>query len=295
MGFIGIGAALALLLALLTLRAKAQHDRVVRLIHQTPVTPIADLVQSFTARTDPASPTHAAVQGRVVPRETTRLTAPITGSSCVAYKVRVYEPGDDENPDQNYFEDSKWVPWAVDDGTGLALAPFNPFEPPKGYRHPYYWPGRVSTGDTFKDNTPHHTPPNSLFGRSLVEERLQALSILPGQEREEPSPSSSPLDSFISHYGREHVPSLIWDRSDQDLSWQVSILKEFGNEVFLLGPCTVQEGCAHFQLGSDSLLWFGRRADALSHEQLSARRSARWAKIWFIVFVILSVAYLHFA
>ncbi len=61
MGFVVLGAAVALLLALLTLRAKARHDRAVRLIHQTPVTTVADLVQSFTARTDPASPTHAAV------------------------------------------------------------------------------------------------------------------------------------------------------------------------------------------------------------------------------------------
>ena len=151
MGFIGIGAVLALLLAFIMLLAKARHDRGVRLIHQTPVTTIADLVQSFTAHADPASPTRAAVQGCVVARDTTRLTAPITGSSCVAYKVRVYKASDDDEfPDTNYIEDSKWVPWAVDDGTGLALAPFNPFEPPKGYRYPYYWPGRESTGDTFK-------------------------------------------------------------------------------------------------------------------------------------------------
>ena len=168
-----------------------------------------------------------------------------------------------------------------------------------------------ATGDTFKDNTPHHASKETVWGRSLVEERLQALSILPGQEREEPSPSSSPLDRFISHYGREHVPSRIWGRSHQDLSWEVSILKEFGNEVFLLGPCTVQEGRAHFQLGSDaariwnlshkflaaatdSLLWFGSRADALSHEQQSAKRSAHWVKIWFTVSVILAATYLYF-
>jgi len=80
-----------------------------------------------------------------------------------------------------------------------------------------------------------------------------------------------------------------WGRSHQDLSWEVSILKEFGNEVFLLGPYTVQEGCAHFQLDSDSVLCFGSRADVLSHEQLAARSSARWAKIWFTAFVILGV------
>ncbi len=132
MVLIGIGAALALLLAILTLRAKARHNRAVRLIHQTPVTTIADLVQTFTAHPDPSTRTHAAVEGCIVARETTRLTAPITGSSCVAYEVRVfYDPGDDETPDKNYIEDSEWVPWAVDDGTGLALAPFNPFEPPK--------------------------------------------------------------------------------------------------------------------------------------------------------------------
>ena len=66
MGFIGIGAVLALLLAFIMLLAKARHDRGVRLIHQTPVTTIADLVQSFTAHADPASPTRAAVQGCVV-------------------------------------------------------------------------------------------------------------------------------------------------------------------------------------------------------------------------------------
>ena len=278
MGFIGIGAVLALLFTLITFRARIRHARAVRLIHQTPVTPIASLVRSCTGQSDPFGATYAAVQGCVVAREATRLTAPITGSSCVAYKVRVYKASDDdETPDENYIEDSKWVPWAVEDGTGLALAPFNPFEPPKALnRDRYcYWPGTESTGDTFKD-TPQQ------------------------------------LDRVISHYGRGWLPSrdlpyyiekrpvrLDIQRSppdtyDEDLSWEVSILKEFGNEVFLLGPCTVQEAFAHFQLGSDSLLWFGSRADALSHEQLAARSSARWAKIWFTVSVILAAAYLHF-
>ena len=202
------------------LLARIRHARAVRLIHQTPVTPIGDLVQSFTAHPDPSTRTHAAVQGCVVARDTTRLTAPITGSSCVAYEVRVfYDPGDDETPDKNYIEDSEWVPWAVDDGTGLALAPFNPFEPPKEFNrdHYCYWPGRESTGDTFKNNTPHHP---------------LSISILPGQEREEAS--SSPLDRVISHYGRERLPSPEgWgSHSYEDLSWEVSILKEFGNEVF---------------------------------------------------------------
>ena len=130
MGLVGIGAVLALLFALITFRARIRHARAVRLIHQTPVTPIGDLVQSFTAHPDPSTRTHAAVQGRVVPRETTRLTTPITGSSCVAYNVCVFHDwSEDEAP--NYIEDSKWVPWAVDDCTGLALAPFSPFEPPK--------------------------------------------------------------------------------------------------------------------------------------------------------------------
>ena len=267
MGLVGIGAVLALLLAFLMLLAKARHDRVVRLIHQTPVTPIADLVRSFIAHADSASPTHAAVQGRVVARETTRLTAPITGSSCVAYKVSVLYPGDgDEICDENYIEDSKWVPWAVDDGTGLALAPFNPLEPPQEWwdRYLLSWPGIESSRDTFK-NTPRQ------------------------------------LERVISHYGRWRLPSpegLIpasYRRDDyKDLSWKASILKEFGNEVFLLGPCTVQEGRAHFQLGSDSILWFGSRADALSHVQLSAKRSARWAKISFTVFVTLALVYLQF-
>jgi hypothetical protein len=163
MGFIGIGAGLALLLALLTFRAMVRHNRVVRLIHQTPVTTVADLVQSLTARADLAAPTHAAVQGCVVARETTRLTAPITGSSCVAYKVRVYVPSDDyEVPDEDYIEDSKWVPWAINDSTGLALASFDPLRPNPAALH-NYWPGRTTTGDTFRDNTPH------------------PLSILPGQ------------------------------------------------------------------------------------------------------------------
>ena len=121
------------------------------------------------------------------------------------------------------------------------------------------------------------------------------------------------LDRVLSHYGPERLPSPGgWlSPSYEDLSWEVSILKEFGNEVFLLGPCTVQEGCADFQLGSDAariwnlshqflaaatdwLLWFGSRADALSHKQQSARDSARWAKIWFIVSVILAATYLYF-
>ena len=118
--FIGIGAVLALLFTLITFWARIRHARAVRLIHQTPVTPIGDLVQSFTAYPDPSTRTHAAVQGCVVARDTTRLTAPITGSSCVAYKVRVYKASDDdESDDTNYIEDSKWVPWAVDDVPGL--------------------------------------------------------------------------------------------------------------------------------------------------------------------------------
>ena len=171
MGFIGIGAVLALLLAFLTLRAKARHNRAVRLIHQTPVTTIADLVQTFTAHPDPSTRTQAAVQGCVVARETTRLTAPITGSSCVAYEVRVYETGDEDETSIYYIEDSKWVPWAVDDGTGLALAPFDPVDRPEPhrlalirsepegfrYRSPLgylpSWPGIQSSGATFK-NTP---------------------------------------------------------------------------------------------------------------------------------------------
>ena len=279
MGFVGIGAVLGLLFTLITLRAKIRHDRAVRLIHQTPVTPIADVVQS--AHGDPAIPTHAAVQGRVVARETTRLTAPITGSSCVAYEVRVYDPGDDENPDTNYIKDSKWVPWAIDDGTGLALVPFNPFEPPNGV-FPCYWPGSESTGDTFKNNT-------EAFDRYLDPETLDLCA------KKERRSKMATLDRVISHYGRERLPSPGgWlSPSYEDLSWKVSILKEFGNEVFLLGPFTLQGGCAHFELDSDSLLWFGSRADALSHKHQRARAGARWAKIWFIVSVILAAAFFY--
>ena len=34
------------------------------------------------------------------------------------------------DPDTNYIEDSKWVQWAVDDGTRLAqvVPPFNPLK-----------------------------------------------------------------------------------------------------------------------------------------------------------------------
>ena len=145
MAFIGIGAILALLFALLGLRARARHNRTVRLIRQAPVTTIADLVQASTTQAGLSAPTHAAVQGRVVARETTRLTAPITGSCCVAYAVRVFYDEGDDDPDTNYIEDSKWVQWAVDDGTGLAqvVPPFNPLKPPQilVYRYPY-WPGQ---------------------------------------------------------------------------------------------------------------------------------------------------------
>ena len=197
MGFVVLGAAVALLLALLTLRAKARHDRAVRLIHQTPVTTVADLVQSIETHADPVSPTLAAVQGRVVARETTRLTAPITNSSCVAYKVRVYTPDDDdETTPLNYIEESEWVPWAVDDGTGLALAPFNPFEPPKAlHRDSYcYWPGRESTGDTFKNDT-------TAYARYL---NLETLDLLAREDRRS---KMATLDRVISHYGRERLPS----------------------------------------------------------------------------------------
>ena len=94
--YIAIGAVLALLLTISTIRAKARHERVARLLQETPVTPIADLVGA--ARTQ----THAAVQGRVVARESTRLTAPITGTSCVAYEVRVFDDGGEEVDDENY-------------------------------------------------------------------------------------------------------------------------------------------------------------------------------------------------
>ena len=140
----------------------------------------------------------------------------------------------------------------------------------------------------------------------------------PGIESSRDTFTNTPrqLDRVISHYGRGWLPSRDLpyyiekrpvrldekgvqrsppDTYDEDLSWEVSILKDFGNEVFLLGPYTVQEGCAHFQLDSDSTIWFGGSiAEALSHEQLSARSSARWAVIWFTAFVILAVVYLHF-
>ena len=157
-GIIGVGAVLALLLSLLSLRAKARHHRAVRLIEQTPVTTIVDLVQaSSTAHADPSTRTHAAVQGRVVAKETTRLTAPITGSSCVAYKVWVFDDNQGEAADDDFIKDSKWgVRWAVDDGTGLALVvPSNPWhwhlvEP---WRFVSGWPGMESSEDTFA-NTP---------------------------------------------------------------------------------------------------------------------------------------------
>jgi len=290
MVWIGIGSVLAMLLAILTFRARTQHARAVRLIQQTPLTTIADLLQvSSTAHADPSTRTHAAVQGRLVARETTRLTAPITGSSCVAYAVRVFYDGGEDEPDTNCIEDSKWVWWAVDDGTGLAqmVRSFNPLKPPQisGYRYPYC-PGQEISGNTFKNNTKNNTPHHTL---SILP------PILPRQEREEPSP----LDRVISHYGRERLPfprrgPHWWSRSLQDLSWEVEILKEFGNELFLLGPWTVRDGCAHFQAVSNSLLWFGSRADALSHEQLSLQRSIRWSVIWLTVAVICAVMFRYF-
>jgi hypothetical protein len=204
------------------------------------------------------------VQGRLVARETTRLTEPTVGSDCVAYRVRVFQDWGEDQPDENYIVDSKWVPWAVDDGTGLAqVVPlFNPFTSSLGIRYPYYWPGKKFSGGTFK-NTPHQ------------------------------------LNRVISHYGRERLPfprrgPYWWSRSLQDLSWEVEILKEFGNELFLLGPWTVRDGCAHFQAVSNSLLWFGSRADALSHEQLSLQRSIRWSVIWLTVAVICAVVFRYF-
>ncbi len=204
MVLIGIGAVLALLPAFLALRAKARHDRVIRLIHETPVTPIAELVQSSKA--DPAVPILVAVQGHVVARKTTRLTAPITGRSCVAYNVHaLYKWSELGEPEENHIGDSTWVPWAVDDGTGPALAPFDPLEHRfgfvDGWQPRYRWPRTESSGDTFK-NTPRQ------------------------------------LERVISHYGRWRLPSpegLLPDSSDRkDLSWKVRILKEFGNKVFLL-------------------------------------------------------------
>ncbi len=253
MAFIGIDAVLALLLAVVVLLAKARHKKAVRLIYQTSVTTIADLLQTFTAHSDPPTRIYAAVQGSVVARETTRLTAPLTGSSCVAYKVGIFWDPGVEDPEY-YIKDSKGVQWAVDDGTGLALAPFNPFERLKSL--PFYWPGREIVGDTFK-NTPQY------------------------------------LDRVISHYGYQCLPKERWHPPHQDLSWEVSILKEFGNDVFLLGSYTVQEGSVHFELGSDSLLWFGNGADALNDERESVRSSARWVLIWLIVSFILTVVYLY--
>ena len=169
------------------------------------------------------------------------------------------------------------MPWAVDDGTGLALAAFNPLDPPKTLENRYpYWPGKKSSGNTFKNESSH-----------------QPLSILLLQAPEKPSP----LNRVISHYGREWLPSSTgWlSRSYEDLSWSETILREFGNEVFFLGPCTIHEGCARFELGSNSVLWFGSRVDALSHEQLSAQSSSRWTVIWSSGFLILAVVYLYCA
>ncbi len=95
---VGIGAVLALLLAINACRAVARHDRTARLIRKTPVTTIADLVQVATAHAEPSTRTpNTAVEGRVVARKLTRLTAPITGSSCVAYEVRVFHDDGDED------------------------------------------------------------------------------------------------------------------------------------------------------------------------------------------------------
>ncbi len=301
MVLIGIGAGLALLLALLTFRAKVRHHRVVRLIHQTPVTTIADVVQSSTAdQAAPFCPTHAvqgpthAVQGRVVARETTRLTAPITGSSCVAYKVRVYDPGDGETPDENYIEDSKWVPWAVDDGTGLALASFDPFRPPKALREFYwfYWPGRTTTGDRFEDNTPEDNTPRSILTFILLSPQDREFPQDPEEPRDRVEHRSKPFDRLTSLYG-ERLAALLWARGPL-LWWEESVLKEFGNEVFVLGRFTVRQGCVHFRDDSDSLFWFGSRSDALSHFQQRAQSSSLWVLIWGTVSVILAVVYLLF-
>ena len=78
-GVVVIVAASALLLAFLTRRATDRHAGTARLIEQTPITTIADLVEaSMTVGADPSTRASVAVQGRVVAKEERRLTAPMT-------------------------------------------------------------------------------------------------------------------------------------------------------------------------------------------------------------------------
>jgi hypothetical protein len=246
---LGIGSGIAILLALWMLVAKLRHDRSIGLIQATPVTTVADLVK-------PAAPafsgavTIAAVLGRVAAVGTERLTAPITGDPCVAYKVRVYEPsGNDKTPDTEYIVDSAFVPWVVDDQTGLANVGFNPFD---GHGRGFFW----WRGTQYK--------------------------------REE-YPFS--LAEIISHYGPDPRGDEV-SKPYKDLSWSVEFLSEYGNEVFLLSPCTIKQGCAHFDLDSESIFRFGTRHEALTAEQEWARDSVRWARIWTAVAAILGAVFL---
>ena len=66
--------------------------------------------------------------------------------------------------------------------------------------------------------------------------------------------------------------------------------KEFGDErVFVIGPCTARQGSVQF--GSESLLWIGEKAEALSELQLFATRSRLWGLTWMVVFVAYACLY----
>ena len=77
-GWLGIGAVVALLLALFSAQEKADHARAVRAIGQAPLTAIKDLIRDSAAHSEANSRCLGSVQGHVVAKETTRLSAPMT-------------------------------------------------------------------------------------------------------------------------------------------------------------------------------------------------------------------------
>ena len=274
MVFVGIGAVLFLILTLLTLRATYRHHRVIGLLRETPVSTVADLVQA----SPPAylsNLNHVAVRGHVVAGEETRLTAPITGRSCVAFEFAVFLDESDEDPATYFIKDAKFVPWAVNDGTGIArvVPPTHPRDLKTHSGHYESWPGTEASTHQVK---------------------------------------LSDFKKVISQYGKEDFPSWAWQEKAsrasrttwifppqpssarlryQDFQWTERILREYGNEMLLVGPCTVHEGSVRFQ-HTDSRFWFGSTEVALLQERSAVKRCLSWTL--FCLTLSVGSAYFYF-
>lgn len=187
----------------------------------------------------------------------TRLTAPLTHTPCIAYKIRVYTAStSDDDPDEEHIRDSDHTEWQINDGTGLAgvVPGRNPCDPQETF------------GDT----------------------HLRIHSSWPGLEGSEGNTlTPTYLERVVSRFGSNDLPS----GDPTDVSWDETILREYGSEqVFAFGPCVVLTDSIQF--GSDALLWHGTRAEALSLLETKARRGVLWITMWMAAFALSAGGYL---